>query len=67
MSYKEKDNGEIKYRLYFTTVFDNATVYFGTGSYDDKELNITQCCDELNRLYVENKKLKAELKKYKGE
>lgn len=67
MSYKEKDDSEIKYRIYFKTVFDKATVHFGTGSINDKRFNISQCCDELNRLYEENKKLKAELKKYKGE
>jgi len=64
VSYKD-NNGEIKYRIYFTTVFDNAEVYFGDGSFNDKSFNIEECCDELNRLYEENKKLKEELIKFK--
>ena len=61
MSYKDSGS-EIKYRIYFTTVFDNAEVYFGDGSFNDKSFNIVECCEELNRLYNENQKLKKLIK-----
>ena len=52
-----------KFYILSHTVFDNAHIFYGDGSYatgDDESYRISEACEKLNELNDENKKLKDE-------